>query len=279
MQLSITEMETLRCAILIVILILSQGCGEDAAPLVSPPPEGPLTKADSVVLNAQILRDALEEWAEANYGFYPLRAEDELYDGGMQFLEFLPDTQLLLNPFSGERTEPTFMRMPGPGEMGYRPLFHLVTVGSYTSWIPIGYRIEAFDPDYQEIITIVVEPDESRVDPRAALLVALTWRMEPIRQALYDYSRYTAGILYPDSLHHELTNGLTLMDFLPNGTLENLVTGEYTEPRDAPALASGQLAYRPLRATTGYLVGQVTGYELSAYVDSTLTIVQRKEPD
>jgi len=80
-----------------------------------------------VIENCYILQAAIEEyraavanWYSSGPGKYPPSVTTDPYDYGFTLLDFLPDNELLENPFTGERTEPsTDSIATEPGQIGY----------------------------------------------------------------------------------------------------------------------------------------------------------------
>lgn len=275
---------------IVAVLVLLAGCGEDAViPTGNDPAPVALTKEDSVIANCYVLRDALEEWKVANFGLYPRYGTDRLYgdwaipfSGTAAFMDFLPGGQLLINPYTGLQTEPLFDRLPGEaGQIGYWPLFVRGQYWFGLSYLILGYRIVALGEDWETLLVIEKDPAESTITPRQELIVLMDGKVRPVINALNTWSLYWGGVVFPDSVHHKARPDRgDLISFLGGGVpLVNPATGEQTEPRDGPALAPGQLGYEPLRATSGSLHGQVAGYQLTAFIDSSLTFTYRKDPD
>jgi len=83
------------------------GCREESEPVVAVGP----TNDEIVIENAYLIRDAAEAFAADNGGIYSSHRSE--------ILPYLPGGEVLMNPFTGIRSEPG-IGLPGdPGELGY----------------------------------------------------------------------------------------------------------------------------------------------------------------
>ena len=122
-----------------VSLVCYLGCGDTTGdPITVTPPidEAPLTKDDSVVANCYLVRDAVEAFAAANGGEYPVVIWYEETPDGRTTLDFLPGGELLVNPFTGLRTEPTPATAANIGQTGYMSVRpdHYIINGIGSDW-------------------------------------------------------------------------------------------------------------------------------------------------
>jgi hypothetical protein len=104
-----------------VSMVCYLGCKDTAGdPVSATPPadETPLTKDDSVAANCQITFDALVAYTVINSGAVPPSIYTELPDG-RTVVDFLPDGQLLVNPYNGLRAVPIHARGAIPGDTGW----------------------------------------------------------------------------------------------------------------------------------------------------------------
>ena len=135
----------------LVLALCYTGCREDSDTPIAPPPDTvtQMTKDDSVVANAYIVRDAAEAFAAANNGVYSTFVTlDETTDGRI-LIDFLPEGKPLVNPYSGLRTEPTPGEAVQRGGVGYR---------WYSVIEPYGYVITGIDGEYEQLIVIFKDP-------------------------------------------------------------------------------------------------------------------------
>jgi len=132
----------------LVAMVCHVGCKDDAGDplsLTSPIDETPTTKADSVVMNCYLVRDAAEAFAAQNNGVYPYDMKGNELPDGRTLIDFLPDGEYLVSPATGARTEPWpgFPTFPwSTGYMGQR------------STEPYGYVIIGLDDDFHELIRL-----------------------------------------------------------------------------------------------------------------------------
>lgn len=121
-------MRNLLIIIMISMLAGVYACSEDPAELIIEPSEPTIAELEAKVIeNCYILREAIEAYKEASilyhpYGgdIYPPSVMTDPYDLGITLLEFLPNGELLENPFTGERTEPsTDTVATESGQIGY----------------------------------------------------------------------------------------------------------------------------------------------------------------
>jgi len=114
--------KTLLITMALVSMVCYLGCEDDGGvPLAVTPPvdETPMTKDDSVIVNCYLVRDAVEAFAAANNGRYPVDPWYSETQDGRTAIDFLPNREALVNPFSGARTEPTPGTAAHPGQTGY----------------------------------------------------------------------------------------------------------------------------------------------------------------
>jgi hypothetical protein len=135
--------------IAIVSMVCYLGCKDPTGnPIsVTPPGDGeiPLTKDDSVVVNCYLLRDAIELFAVANGGEYPGDVLLSETPDGRTALDFLPDGERLVNPFTGLRTEPQPALAANLGQTGYM-------------WVRPGhYVINGMGSTYPDDLIILTE--------------------------------------------------------------------------------------------------------------------------
>ena len=138
----------------LVLALCFTGCSDDSSTPITPDPDTLtlMTKDDSVIANAYIVRDAAEAFATANNGVY---ARDPWYEetmDGRTLIDFLPEGKLLVNPYFGTRMDPMDGLAAAPGQVGYR---------RYTSIEPYGYTIDAVGADgATRLIVLYKDPRE-----------------------------------------------------------------------------------------------------------------------
>jgi len=143
--------KTLLITTLIVSMVCFLSCKEDADdPIAATPPDDVirLTKDDSVKANAHLVRDAAEAFAAANGGVYARDVHESLPDG-RNLIDFLPDGQMLLNPYTYLKDSPEPHLGWEPGDVGYT-YFRGVS--------PFGYQINGVGADYENIIVLLLDP-------------------------------------------------------------------------------------------------------------------------
>jgi len=137
--------------------LLLLGCLSDGNDSVAPGPDEistPPTKDEITIENSYITRDAVEAFAAANGGLYPLNSSQRIADG-RQVVDFLPGGQLLVNPYTGSRTSPSIGSAAGSrGQTGY------VTHFDTTFGLPLGYTIDCWNEDFEIVLQIFQDPND-----------------------------------------------------------------------------------------------------------------------
>ncbi len=85
--------------------------------------------------NCHTLQILTENFAAQNNGVYPSKLADTLPDS-RSLIDFLPGSQLLVNPWNNQRTEPRDGAAAQPGQVGFLP--HL------SAGVPDGYAIQGY---------------------------------------------------------------------------------------------------------------------------------------
>ena len=129
------------------------GCRDNTGdPIAAPPPvdETPLTKDDSVLAHAYLVRDAAEEY-KAAAGFLAKNTYTPISDSDSRTLvDFLPSGELLINPYSGGGDTPLPHEAWLPGEVSY------IAFGGSP---PRGYLITGIGAEEGEpIVEILYDP-------------------------------------------------------------------------------------------------------------------------
>ncbi len=148
-----------------LIAFLGFGCShEENAPLAPAEVVTPPRDPESLTIeNAQLVCDAVDAWIAGNDS---LRFPTDLADrneNGKTIVDLLPDGQLLLNPYSEERSEPQSSKWPPePGAIYYSMQGPEV----YDSW---GYGVYAYGSDgllWEKEIRKVDRDEAERQHPR-----------------------------------------------------------------------------------------------------------------
>ena len=128
------------------------GCKEstgDPITRTNPVDETPMTKADSVIANCYLVRDAAEAFAAENNGIYPYDTTAHKLPDGRTLIDFLPNGEYLVNPYTGARTEPWPMLGMIAGSTG---------ISGVRSVSPYGYLIVGVDDELTELVRIERRP-------------------------------------------------------------------------------------------------------------------------
>ncbi len=226
-------MKTTIIAALILTLAISIGCEEytivdSQAPTVQ--------ELEAIVKgNSLTLIEAVEEFANDNNGYYPQNADSDTTLTGKILIDYLPEGERLVNPFTGVKDQPINSTASQPGEIGYfklQPYYNIYSIQGYG------------------VSSIIVEHDN--IDETEALLIK---QCLEIQQAVEEWrvDNNEIGNHYPcqTSDYNQLDN--LLQDYLDGGQLlENLFTGAKTEP-----VVWGNFYYFP--GQIGYKCHEVNG--------------------
>jgi hypothetical protein len=195
----------------------------------------------AVVENCNILRDAILEFRDDNEGYCPTDIDSDISDLGLTLVDYLPDGQLLENPFTGDRTEPVFGSAAEPGQTGYHPGF---------SWGGTIYYIEGYGES-----SIIVELSNREEISRAVIANCTL-----VQQAAETFASLNGGI-YPCDVGCDTTpGGLTLIDLLPDGVLlDNPTHLCATEPISGASANPGEAGYIPISDGGLYVGYTITG--------------------
>ena len=137
----------------LVMALCYTGCSDDSSTPIIPDPDTLtlMTKDDSVIANAYIVRDAAEAFAAANNGLYPRLTTEKTLDG-QTLIDLLPDGKYLVNPYVGFMDSPRDGFAAYPGQVGYM---------QYASIEPYGYTIDAVGADgATRLIVLYKDPRE-----------------------------------------------------------------------------------------------------------------------
>jgi hypothetical protein len=249
-------MKRILIAAVATLLVLACESTEDPARSIGRTDRRPAT----VIANAQLVADAIDRYASENGGdyrgfFHMSTSELRDYLGG----------ELLINPYTGERTEPRVCRGPGPGRVGFYTVRPLEEPGNY-----LGYRVIGWGEDPMPLVVLSAGPDSLVARDDSVVANCLT-----VVDAAEEWASRNGGS-YPTDLSDRGADDLTLLDLLPDGQrLRNPFWDLLTEPKDGAADQTGQ---------TGYVVctdreGQSVGYTINGWGDCGEIIEFRKCPD
>lgn len=235
-----------RAAICILLLIfLGSACGDDAVE-PQPTPEPPASDFDAQVWeNAGTVAAAADSFHLVN-GRYPVEVAE--------LAPFLPDDTLLVNPATGQATEPVMpdgvsvlLDPPLRGSVGIR-IFRRYE-GNMTD---VGYYIVARGEHCDSVITNV--PDAELALDRDGAVVS---NCKLVAEAAFAFAREN-GYVFPSGLADVNNAGRTLVDYFPDGRLlTNPYTGLNTEPVGGAAASPGQTGYLADGSGNGYAIGGV----------------------
>lgn len=186
------------------------------------------TPTSIVLANTELLTDALDHFAAENGGDYPW-SPSSTTPAGHTLIDLLPDGQMLLNPYTGERTEPRwcFDDDVSPGTIQYRPEPDDLGHG-YPYPIP-GYRLTGYaagaDDDTVTVLDLTIGPDS--LFTRAGHAVENAWM---VRDAAEAFAARNNGE-YPAITTSENLDGDCLIDVLPAGSM---LLNPYSYLNDSP---------------------------------------------
>jgi hypothetical protein len=99
--------------------VVGRGESQDFVFTNIPDPEVHLQRERTVLNNCFLVRSAAEAFAAANDGDYSNGLADPLPIGDV-LIDLLPGGRMLVNPYTGHRTEPRRGGATAPGEIGYQ---------------------------------------------------------------------------------------------------------------------------------------------------------------
>jgi hypothetical protein len=128
------------------------GCSDDSSTPITPDPDTLtlMTKDDSVIANAYLVRDAAEAYAAANNGLYPRLTSEKTLDG-QTLIDFLPDSEYLANPYDGLLDSPVDGTAARGGQVGY------VSLDRDGDGVPDGYTIDALGENGDDYLIVIVK--------------------------------------------------------------------------------------------------------------------------
>ena len=245
----VIEMYKVLFIIMICLVFAMLSCSGDEAecPVASNEPSIEELEA-RVIENCYTLRDAIEEFRDDNNGWCPFDIYSDTNDLGLNVIDYLPSGELMENPFTGERTEPTIGIATEQGQTGY----FLESEGK-----PCLYYISDFGESHTIKELSNLEELEQQVIENCFL----------VREAVMRFALLNGGV-YPSDVGLDTTpEGYTVIDLLPDGiALRNPFAGLRIEPTDGAAATPGNTSCYPM--IIGFVnvgcvitgVGNVAGY-------------------
>ncbi len=198
-----------------------------------------------VMANSQAVRDAAEAFA-AESNFYPSDLDSDTAPSGNTLIDFLPGGAKLVNPFTGQRTEPVMKAVATErGETAY-------ALNSWCTYTVTGRG-------NSDIIVTLREAVPEHVLVEANCLA--------VQAAAEAFAAENDGV-YPANHSVDITPmGNTMVDLL-GGRLQNPFTLVNSEPANGTATLAGQTGYVPV------IVGGTNGgYTITGYGRSCLIVV------
>ncbi len=223
--------------LVIAFLLFLNGCETGECPDCSSGPS-PESLEEAVETNCLIVQAAAKEFAARNGGSYPIDALDDSTDTGLTLINLLPDGERLVNPFTGQSTEPVDRRAAYPGEVGYEE-------DDYYGYCP-GYTITGCGWD--SVIVVLTNLDALDDSVRA--------NCYRVQQAAERFASLNCGC-YALTTCDITWFGKSLIALLPGGTyLKNPFNGYFSEPIDDAACHIGGTGYTVVNPE-GWAVGYV----------------------
>jgi hypothetical protein len=165
---------------------------------------------DVTVANAFLLLDAAKRFAAANNGVFSLDVNGDTNQDGKTLIDMLPNGELLINPFEGQKTEPQDGNALGiAGAIGY---IGYDTVGSGEV---DGFNIEAYHCDLGVMLTLA---------PTNTAYGGTIWDGSyRLRFAVESFAKASGH--YPHNLDTETTpGGKTVLDLISQKTEDHVPT-------------------------------------------------------
>jgi hypothetical protein len=211
-------------------------------------PDIPQGSPEEIIVraNAQAVQTAAEAFF-MDGAEYPDNVDSHKTNSGQTLIDLLPEGMRLVNPYTGERTEPVNGTAPSsPGEIAYAP-----------DCPPCGWNYGFTVSGHGDTEAIVTLTDaylekEAVVEAHCQL----------VQKAAEAFAADNGGQYPSDTSVDAIPSGDTLIDLLPDGTLlENPFTLAATEPANGAAATPGQVGYVVITGPGGSRDGYViTGW-------------------
>lgn len=211
-------MKTTIIITITIILLISIGCGEQTIVEYQNPTDQEL---EAIVKgNSLTLLDAVELFALDNGGEYPESVDSDTTYIGKVLVDYLPEGERLINPFTGLRDQPIDSVPTSPGAIGYYRYNPNINV----------YFIQGFGAN-----SIIIEHDN--IEELEALVIADCLKLQRAVEAWRsDFSQDH----YPYNNYDWNDFGNSVSDYLPGGELmKNRFTKAPYEPREWNGMPAG----------------------------------------
>lgn len=201
--------------------------------------------------NSVTLIEAIEAFARDNLGCYPTSVDSDTTTTGRTLIDYLPDSERLINPYTGVKDQPINGIPSSPGAIGYEKYEYMDSY-YYNVFFIKGYGINE----------IIIEHDN--IEETESLIIS---DCLVLQEAVEKWSSDDIEHRYPCFQANEnipLCN--TLEDYLPNEiALRNRLTLYLSEPSRMGSIAvlPGEIGYEcnvDQGITVGYTITAV-GFE------------------
>ncbi len=180
-----------------------------------------------VISNCRTLEKALERFTWKNRGLSPSNILTERDSAGKTVLEYLRSSQGLINPYTGERSEPAVNASGSPGQISYEAVEYF--------GIKIGYRIRGFGEDGQVIELTSIESTEE---------ASIRYNCYALMEAVEAYAAGNDGKYPFNILTDENLAGESIIDLMPRSRAPmNPYTGIDDCLVNHTAFSTGQVGY------------------------------------
>lgn len=180
-----------------------------------------------VISNCRTLEKALERYTWKSRGLSPSNIITERDSAGKTVLEYLHNSQGLINPYTSERSEPTINAAGLPGQIRYEAVEYF--------GMKMGYRISGFDEDGQVIELTNIETTEE---------ATIRYNCITLMEAVEEFAANNGGKYPYDILSDENLMGETIIDLLPRSRAPlNPYTGRDDVLVNHTAFSAGHVGY------------------------------------
>jgi len=202
---------------------------------------------DLVLENCFVVEAAAEDYAAGNDGIYATDRTTPNLEGNT-LVDLLPNGEFLVNPSTGESTEPSSSCRDGSGTTLYRDF--LEWDNDLDEYVQTGYYITGLGLEERIAVTnfqrSLVERERKVIENCLVL-----------QRAVESFAADNNGT-YPWALSSTTPAGMTVIDYLPEGLLlVNPFWGNRSEPMDGSAAHRGSTGYQAIDKSGD---GNVDGY-------------------
>ncbi len=210
-----------------------------------------------VISNCRTLEKALERFTWKNAGLSPSNIGTDRDSTGKTVLEYLRESRKLLNPYTGERSEPAVNASGHPGEIRYEAVEYF--------GLKMGYRIRGFGEDGQVIELTNIESTEEAI---------IRYNCYSLMEAVETFAAGNGGQYPFDVLTDENLAGETVTDLMPRSRPPmNPYTGTDDCLVNHTAFDIGQIGYTKIVGWTGWYDEYFEGYIITGHSDVGWEIV------